>query len=89
MSEAIDKKLLDYYRDKVCVSYVVSDKKTYDITEVVEAFADYEKAHERQMQLREDGTYLSFANLKEFPEEAIEVWLDIHKDSLLPTTRSN
>jgi hypothetical protein len=56
---------------------------------VVEAFADYEKAHERQMQLREDGTYLSFANLKEFPEEAIEVWLDIHKDSLLPTTRSN
>ena len=26
MSETIDRKLLDYYRDKVCVSYVVSDK---------------------------------------------------------------
>jgi len=89
MSETIDRKLLDYYRDKVCVSYVIADRKNYDITEVVEAFTDDEEAYKRREQLRKDGTYSSYASLKDFPEDAIETWLDIHRNSLLPTTRSN
>ena len=85
----VDIDTISFYRDKFCVSFVNEDFASQGVTKIVKAFDDYDEARKFCIEKENDGVYCSFASMEYFPDEAIAVWLNMNKDSLLPTTRRN
>jgi|TARA_R110000824_G_C14735903_1_gene626889 hypothetical protein len=85
----VENETIEFYKDKVCVSFVNKDYAENGVTKMVKAFEDYDQAIAFVEMKKEEGTYSGFSNTALFPEEGIIAWLDINKDTLLPTTRRN
>ena len=85
----VDIETINFYKNKFCVSFVNEDFIDQGVTKIVEAFEDYDEARRFSKEKELEGVYCGFASTKDFPDEAIAVWLDVNKDSLLPTTRRN
>jgi len=85
----VDIETINFYKNKFCVSFVNEDFIDQGVTKIVKAFDNYDEARKFCREKENEGVYCGFASMEYFPDEAIAVWLDMNKDSLLPTTRRN
>ena len=81
MSKTEATKAVDYYRNKICVTYINKSPFEEGLVEFVEVFKEYKEAQAFRKKKEEDKTFVSYINLSHFSDEGIEYWIDLHKGS--------
>ena len=77
--------LIDYYRNKHCVTYV--KKYGYDYVSLVKAYTEKMEALKFKEECEKEGTFIGYANMNEMPRGAIAKWIELQDGAKLPTTR--
>jgi hypothetical protein len=81
MSKTEATKAVDYYRNKICVTYINESPFEEGLVEFVEVFKEYKEAEAFAKKKREDKTFVGFINLSFLSDEGIGFWVDLHKGS--------
>jgi len=81
--------VLKHYADKVCVTYTNTNFEKEGFVSYVKAFDKIKDAKSFMQKTKDDGTFVAYANLREFPnKDALKSWAELHEDSLLETNKN-
>tara|TARA_B100001939_G_scaffold322719_1_gene313430 strand:- start:243 stop:506 length:264 start_codon:yes stop_codon:yes gene_type:complete len=87
----MSKDLVDYYKNKLTIAYMIDDVHKSGFVNYVEVFEHYQDAKKRKQELNDKGVkVIEFVNHKDIENEKFtKVWLELNKDSVMPTTVYN